>query len=177
MSNTKVVVERQITASAERVWEVLTNLEGMPTTLSGVSRVEVLTKGPFATGTRWRETRRMFGKEATEEMYVTACEPPSRYVVEADSHGAHYVSEFTVSADGRNDRPDTTTVRMTFSATPPGGFQGLLAKLLGGVGARAVAKAITQDLTDVAAAAQREAMAGNTAEHPADKTDNTVDPN
>jgi uncharacterized membrane protein len=151
MSDTRVVVERRIVAPVERVWEIITNLEGMPATLSGVDRVEVLTEGPFGVGTRWRETRRMFGKQATEEMYVTACEPPSRYVVEAESQGTHYVSEFALSDGG----PDATTVRMTFSATPPGGFMGLLARLFGGVAAKAVAKAVTQDLMDVAAAAER----------------------
>jgi uncharacterized protein YndB with AHSA1/START domain len=145
-----VVVERRIAASAGRVWEALTDLDGMPSVLSGVERVEVLTQGPFTVGTRWRETRRMFGKQATEEMRVTACEPPSRYVVEADSQGTHYVSEFALSDSG----PGSTTVRMTFTATSPGGFPGLLAKLLGGLGAKAVARAVTKDLADVAAAVE-----------------------
>jgi uncharacterized protein YndB with AHSA1/START domain len=150
MGASEVVVERRIAAPAERVWQALTDLDGMPAVLGGVERVEVLTEGPFAVGTRWRETRRMFGKQATEEMRVTVCEPPSRYVVEADSHGAHYVSEFALSPAG----PDTTAVRMTFAATPPGGVAGLMARLLGGLGARAVAKAVAQDLDDVAAAVE-----------------------
>ncbi|WP_274564780.1 SRPBCC family protein [Streptomyces spiramyceticus] len=153
MVDTKVVVERRIAASAERVWEALTDLDGMPSVLSGVDRVEVLTEGPFAVGTRWRETRRMFGKQATEEMRVTACEPPSRYVVEADSQGTHYISEFALSPG----EPRATTVRMTFAAVPPGGFAGLLAKLLGPLGAKAVAKAVAKDLSDVAAAVEHSA--------------------
>lgn len=154
MSDTKVVVERRIAASAERVWEALTDLDGMPSVLSGVDRVEVLTEGPFAVGTRWRETRRMFGKHATEEMHVTACEAPSRYVVEADSQGTHYISEFTLSEGGKG----ATTVRMTFAATPPGGFTGLLAKLLGGLGAKAVAKVVAKDLREIAAAVEHSAL-------------------
>ncbi|UUN27272.1 SRPBCC family protein [Streptomyces sp. FIT100] len=145
-----VVVERRIAAAQGPVWEALTDLQGMERVLSGVTKVEVLTDGGFGVGTRWRETRRMLGKEATEEMRVTASEPPERYVVEAESHGAHYVSEFLLRADG----PATTTVRMTFSARPPGGFAGLLAKVLGGVGARAVSKAIEKDLADVAASVE-----------------------
>ncbi|GAA3784935.1 SRPBCC family protein [Streptomyces phyllanthi] len=153
MAGTSVVVERRIEASAGRVWEVLTDLEGMSSVLSGVDRVEVVTEGPFGVGTRWRETRRMFGKQATEEMRVTACEPPSRYVVEADSQGTHYVSEFVLSGSG----PGPTTVRMTFSAIPSGGLVGLLAKLLGGLGAKAVARAVAKDLADVAVSAENPA--------------------
>ncbi|MET9517676.1 SRPBCC family protein [Streptomyces sp. NPDC002994] len=153
MANKSVVVERRISAGADRVWRALTDLEDMPRVLSGVEKVEVLERssaGPFGVGTRWRETRRMLGKQATEEMYVTASEPPVRYVVEADSQGAHYVSEFVLRAEG----PDATAVRMTFSAVPPAGVAGLLAKVLGGLGARAVSKAITRDLDDVAAAVE-----------------------
>ncbi|MFD7442393.1 SRPBCC family protein [Streptomyces sp. NPDC059909] len=150
MASRTVVVERRIAASQGRIWEVLTDLQDGERVLSGVTRIEVLTDGGFDVGTRWRETRRMFGREATEELYVTASEPPERYVVEADSQGTHYVSEFVLRPDG----PETTTVRMTFSAVPPGGVAGLLAKVLGGIGARAVAKAIERDLADVARAVE-----------------------
>ena len=34
--------------------------------------------GEVTVGTRWRETRRMFGKEATEEFEVTELAPPNR---------------------------------------------------------------------------------------------------
>ncbi|MFI9753877.1 SRPBCC family protein [Streptomyces collinus] len=150
MSSRSVVVERRIAAGQSAVWEALTDLGGMERVLSGVTRVEVITEGGFGVGTRWRETRRMFGKEATEEMWVTACEAPERYVVEADSQGTHYVSEWQLRADG----PSATTVRMTFGAEPGGGARGLLARLLGGVGARVVRKAIEKDLDDIASAAE-----------------------
>ncbi|MET7496598.1 SRPBCC family protein [Streptomyces sp900116325] len=151
MTSRTVVVERRIAAAQGTVWEALTDLRGMAQVLSGVSKTEVLTDGAFDVGTRWRETRRMFGKEATEEMWVTASEPPERYVVEAESHGTHYVSEWVLRADG----PATTTVRMTFTAEPAGGFSGLIAKVLGGVGARAVSKAIAKDLDDIATVVER----------------------
>ncbi|KUL23426.1 SRPBCC family protein [Streptomyces regalis] len=145
-----VVVERRIAASQGRVWESLTDLRGMAHVLSGVTHVDVLTEGVFDVGTRWRETRRMFGKEATEEMWVTACEPPERYVVEAESHGTHYVSEWLLRPDG----PSATTVRMTFTAAASGGVTRLLAGILGAVGARAVSKAVAKDLDDIASAVE-----------------------
>lgn len=146
MTSRSVVVERRVAASQGRVWEALTDLAGMERVLGGVTKVEVLTDGGFGVGTRWRETRRMFGKEATEEMWVTVSEPPERYVVVAESHGSRYVSEWVLRAEG----PTATTILMTFSAESTGGVAGLLAKVLGAVGARAVRKAIAKDLDDVA---------------------------
>ncbi|MFF5445773.1 SRPBCC family protein [Streptomyces sp. NPDC012888] len=152
MADREVSVEREIAAPADEVWQALTDLESMPLVLGGVDSVEVLTPGPFGVGTRWRETRRMFGKSATEEMWVTACEAPSRYVTEAENAGMRYESEFRLAGRG----PGRTAVRMTFAARPLEGRKlPLLARLLGGVGARAVAKAIEKDLADVAASLER----------------------
>lgn len=151
MTGRSVLVERRIAAGQGPVWEALTDLRGMERVLSGVSKVDVLTDGAFGVGTRWRETRRMFGKEATEEMWVTACEPPERYVVEAESHGTHYISEWVLRAEG----PSATTVLMTFTAVASGAVASLLARILGGLGARAVRKAIAKDLDEVASAVER----------------------
>ncbi|MFF8958980.1 SRPBCC family protein [Streptomyces sp. NPDC014894] len=156
MANRSVVVERRIAAPAERVWRALTDLERAPAVLSAVESVELLSEGAFGVGTRWRETRRMLGKRATEEMWVTASEPPLGYVVEAASRGARYVSDFALRPAG----PAATDVRMTFTAVPPGGAAGLAARLLGGLGARAVARAIAKDLEDVAASVEREGPPG-----------------
>ncbi|MBT2438560.1 SRPBCC family protein [Streptomyces sp. ISL-36] len=152
MATKSVVVERRIQASPGPVWETLTDLKDMERVLSGVSRVEVLTEGVFGVGTRWRETRKMLGKEATEEMTVTESEPPDRYVTVADSHGMRYVSEIALRPDGAG----ATTVRMTFSASPSAGrSMGPLARLVSGLGAKAVSRALARDLDDVAASVER----------------------
>ncbi|MFB6839870.1 SRPBCC family protein [Streptomyces sp. NPDC056361] len=148
---TSVVVERRVAASPGRVWEAITDLRDMPRVLSGVERVEVLTEGVFGIGTRWRETRRMLGKEATEVMTVTECEAPERYVTVADSHGMHYVSELRLTSDGSGG----TTLRMAFSSRPAEGRRpGLVARLLARFGAKAVAKALAKDLSDIANAVE-----------------------
>lgn len=57
------------------VHAALCNLDQGLQWMPGIQRIEVLTPGPFAVGTRWRETRKMFGKEASETFTVTAIEP------------------------------------------------------------------------------------------------------
>ncbi|WP_418957427.1 SRPBCC family protein [Streptomyces tritici] len=146
-----VVVERRIEAPQGRVWEALTDLPAMARVLSGVERVEVLTEGGFAEGTRWRETRRMLGREATEEMTVTECVPPERYVTVADSHGMHYESEIALVRGGAT--ADWTTVVMRFTAVPTsGGLPGLLSRVVGGLGVKAVSRALAKDLDEMATA-------------------------
>ncbi|WP_225755411.1 SRPBCC family protein [Actinotalea sp. Marseille-Q4924] len=145
-----IEVARHVAAPPERVWALATDLAGAPRVLSGVERVEVLTPGPFGVGTRWRETRTMFGREATEEMAVTAVEPQRSYTVEADGSGAHYVSTFTFapSAGGGTD------VVLTFGARPTTRVARVLSALTGPLAQRSVAKALRGDLEDLARAAE-----------------------
>lgn len=147
----EVEVRRHVGAPVQRVWQVATDLTGSPQVLRGVDAVEVLTAGPFDVGTRWRETRTMMGRSATEEMTVTAVEPQSSYRVEAASRGAHYVSTlaFAPSADGGTD------MTMTFGGRPTSTVARVLGAVTAPLGRRAVTKALQQDLDDIAAAAER----------------------
>jgi uncharacterized membrane protein len=145
-----VTTRRTIQAPVERVWALATDIPASPQTLSGVEAVEMLTQGAFGPGTRWRETRTVFGRQATEEMWVTAVEPHRSYTVEAESHGAHYVSTFSFDAVGA----DRTEVVLDFDARPQGAVAKVLAKVTGPLASRSVAKALHKDLDDLAAAAE-----------------------
>jgi uncharacterized membrane protein len=146
-----VEVRRHVAAPVQRVWEVATDLAGAPQVVRGIDAVEVLTPGPFGVGTRWRETRTMMGRSATEEMTVTAVEPQRSYTVEAASRGAHYVSTFAFapSADGGTD------VTTTFGGRPTGAVARVLGAVTAPLGRRAVSKALEQDLHDIATTAER----------------------
>lgn len=151
MATWQVTVERLIAAPADRVWEALTDIEGCPQVISGIEHVEMLSEGPFGTGTRWRETRRIFGKEATEEMWVTASEPPKRFVVESESRGVHYTSDFTLNPE----QGDATVVRLTLdSETEKKSLSGTMGEFLGGLSSKALAKTLSENLDDVAAAVE-----------------------
>lgn len=155
MPSDSVTVSRTVAAPVETVWAVATDLTAAPETLTGVTRVEVLEGEIFGVGTRWRETRTMMGREATEEMVVTAATAPSSYTVEADNHGVHYVSTFAFAALGA----DRTEVTMTFAGTPTAP-QNPLVKLMGRFGLRMVRKTLEQDLADLARAAEARAARG-----------------
>ncbi|MFP4235572.1 MAG: SRPBCC family protein, partial [Nitriliruptoraceae bacterium] len=56
----RIVASREVAAPAERVWEVVTDIEGSAAVLSAVDAIERLDDGVgFGEGTRWRETRTM----------------------------------------------------------------------------------------------------------------------
>jgi uncharacterized protein YndB with AHSA1/START domain len=152
MTSWQLTVEHRIAAPASKVWEALTDIEGSPHVISGIERVEMLSEAPFGVGTRWRETRRVFDKDATEELWVTACEAPVRYVVEAESRGVHYTSEFLLNSE----QDGGTCVRLVFggSRTEKNALGGVIGKLFGGLGAKTVEKALTKDLEDVAASVE-----------------------
>ncbi|CAM3136830.1 SRPBCC family protein [Prescottella defluvii] len=152
MPPNEVHLSREIDASPEAVWRVLTDIDHTADTLTGVSRIERVAGTGYDVGTRWRETRRMMGKEATEEMWVSEVDPPRRTVVEATSSGTAYRTTFELT--GRDGRTDLT---MTFSARPdnPTLFTRLMTLLFGRLGMRVTTKVMTQDLDDIAARAER----------------------
>lgn len=109
----KIIATALVAAPIEPVFAVYTDLEKAAERIPGITALELLTEGPIGKGTRWRETRIMFKKEAVEEMEISAFDSPRSYCVEATSHGMRYETliEFTEEAGG-------TRVTWTFVGTP-----------------------------------------------------------
>lgn len=97
MSN--FTITKHIDALPEIVFKVATDFANAPEHIQGIEKVELLTDGPVQVGTRFRETRKMFGKEATEEMTVTELIPPKRFTLETESCGCHYVCRHELIPD------------------------------------------------------------------------------
>lgn len=149
----EIVVSRVIGAAPARVWEVLTDVRQAAETLSGVTSVQVLTDGPYAEGTRWRETRTMFGRSSTEEMWVTLADPLRETEVRASSGGADYVTSFVLTPL-EGDRRTELAVRFGAEMTSPSAVQKVAMKIFSGMATKATRKALEQDLADIAAAAE-----------------------
>jgi uncharacterized protein YndB with AHSA1/START domain len=149
-----VTVTRLVDASVDAVWRTFTDLSGRCEWLSTVTRVELLTRGEFGTGTVWRETRTMVGgDEVTEEFRVRECVPPERFVVASPGIGADYRMTYTFTPVDHGRRRGSTMVTVVQHGAPtaPGGR--LLALVFGGLAALTVESALRRDLDDLAAAA------------------------
>jgi carbon monoxide dehydrogenase subunit G len=97
-----------INATPQAVFAACTDFANAPERVKGIVRVEMLTDGPVGLGTKFKETRIMFKREATETMEVTAYEPPHRVQLSANSCGAEFHSEFKITPEGNGSRVDVT---------------------------------------------------------------------
>ena len=134
----------EINAPIEKVFDVFSDLNSLEDRVTGIQKVEIL-KGPtqMAVGTKWKETRVFMGKEATETMWVTELTRLGNYVVEAESHGTKYRSEylFEQTANG-------TKVTVIFEATPMT-FKAKLAYAISFLFAGKLKKLLYQDMVDL----------------------------
>ncbi|GLB63122.1 hypothetical protein NCCP2495_10000 [Dietzia sp. NCCP-2495] len=148
-------LSRHVAADPHTVWDVLTDIPNAHRTLSGVTAVEILTAGVYEPGFRWRETRKMFGMKATEEMMVQSADAPHSTTIVAENGGTEYKTVFTLSADAGGG----TTLSMQFGAetTHAPAISRVVTALMGKVALNATRKAMEQDLADIAAEAERRA--------------------
>ena len=79
----RMSVETLIDAPPQLVFPAIADIESWSSMISAISAIVLLTPGPVAVGTRFRETREMLGRKATEEMMVAEVEPPRRLVLTA----------------------------------------------------------------------------------------------
>jgi hypothetical protein len=144
-------VSREVAAPPEQVFARAADFANAPRIFESILAVEMLGPEPVGTGTRFRETRRMFGREATEEMEVVAFEPPRRYALAAENHGARYESTLLCEPIAGG-----TKVTLVF-AVQPLTFMARLMGLLTRPMIKAMAKACAKDLDDLAASFEKAA--------------------
>ena len=145
-----ITVEKHIDAPPEAVFERATDLRGAPGRISAIRRMEILTEGPVRKGTRFRETRVMFKREASEVMEIVAFDPPRGYALAVESCGCRYHTEFHFAPEGGGTR---MTVR--FDAVPVRPFAKMMSFLLKPM-FRVCARAFEKDMDDLKQAVERE---------------------
>ncbi len=150
---TAVTIHRQVAAPREQVFAVAIDFANAASFIQAIDKIEMLTEGPVGVGTRFRETRVVFGRPATEEMTLTGFDPPRSYTLGAESHGAHYETVFTFTEKGCG-----TEIEMRFGVTP----LSFMAKVMGLLMRPMMKKMLAmcaKDLEDIARAAESGARA------------------
>ncbi|MGB3829406.1 MAG: SRPBCC family protein [Ornithinimicrobium sp.] len=161
MPEQTIVLSRHIDAPVEQVWDVLTDLNALTDRLSGTRSVHIMTSGPYAVGTRWRQTRTSFGRASTQEMWVAGNDPLRSTVVESSSPGP----DPRVTPDARVTWEltpgDGTELRVSVVSTSADEGQARpWSAILGPLEVWATRTAIERDLDDIDAAARALSSAG-----------------
>lgn len=141
----KVHTELYMNASKETVWKVISDIENSANTITAIEKIDVLNK-PEDTlvGFKWRETRMMFGKEATEVMWITDYEENVYYRTRAESHGAVYISELTIK-----EEEDGCVLGMGFEGQPVTLGAKIMGFIFNGMMKKSTEKAFMDDLVDI----------------------------
>ncbi|TFB15040.1 polyketide cyclase / dehydrase and lipid transport [Filobacillus milosensis] len=135
-------VKRFTEVPKEKLYNGLLDLDSAKDWMQGLVRIERLDHGPLQEGSEWKETRKMFGKEATEHFEVVELNEPDKIKLRCDgTKGTTGKGEylFTYLIDSSDDQSFVTLV---------GEIKGLkgLTKLFGKLIAGTFKKACAKDL-------------------------------
>ncbi len=134
-----------IYAAKEIVWNTITDIGHCDRVISSIIKVKVLEQPESGlVGLRWQETREMFGKEATETMWITDAVTNEYYATRAESHGSVYQSRL-----GLQDQGSATALTMSFSASPQTLGAKILSLLMAPMIQGSLKKEIARDLADI----------------------------
>lgn len=91
-------VERFVAAEPEAVFATVADIPDWPSVLTSVEAIEILTPGPLRPGTRFRETRTMFGRTSTQEMEIVEIEIPNRLRIASQNPDLLYELDHIIDA-------------------------------------------------------------------------------
>ena len=135
-------------ASPDRVWAVASDFPNAVDHIKAITRIQILTSGPIASGTRFREWR---GRQMVD-MEVAAWSPPRSYSLRGYAMGTEFTSEIRCVPDGSGTR-----LEMEVRVRPRSFGAKLLSPLLS-LMSEMMVKSCAKDLGDIATAAERDAM-------------------
>ncbi|MBT3315988.1 MAG: SRPBCC family protein [Anaerolineae bacterium] len=149
----KIKSKVSIKGRKEDVWHAITDIEGSVEMISAIESIEILEKPESGIlGLKWKETRTMFGKEATEIMWITDVKENEYYQTRAENHGAVYISRLEINEVGQE-----TKLTMGFEGEAQSFGAKIMSFLTGFMFKGATEKALKQDLIDIKAFVEKSA--------------------
>lgn len=134
-----------VAAPRREVFKAFSDFPNAASHVEGIDQIEMLTEGPVGVGTRFKETRTMFGRQATETMEVTDFVPDEKYTLSATSCGCQFDSHFRFS-DAGNDRTD---VQCEMESRPLSFGARLMAPLMGLMMKKTMQKCMQEDIDQI----------------------------
>jgi hypothetical protein len=158
MTGHVIHLDRQIYATQDQVWSVLTNIGYSAQIIRSVNNVQLLDGGDdFGVGTRWREDRTLMGHHGTEELEVVEAQKPSHFALRTIRDRDVVTITYTLTPLEQGTRLSLTLVD---DMTARGAPSALAWSLFGEVSMHSTRRMLAHDLDDVANTAERAAISG-----------------
>ena len=135
----------EINADVEAVWQNISDIKNCDQMIPAIIKVEVLndpTDGLI--GFKWKETRKIFGKEADETMWIIEAMDNHYYKTQAENSGALYESTMMVEKIGNK-----TVLSMEFSGKALTFMAKILSFIFTPLMKGSMSKMIKKDLEDI----------------------------
>lgn len=144
-------VQVTIKGSKQNIWHAITDIENATNRISGIEKIEILNKPDDGLlGLKWKETRTLFGKTATEVMWITDVNQGTSYRTRAESHGAVYITKLEIVEQGSE-----SLLTMKFNSEAQTFVGKIMALIFGVFFKGSMRKMLLQDLNDIKAEVER----------------------
>jgi uncharacterized protein YndB with AHSA1/START domain len=90
----RITISDYIAAPVDQVFRLFTDVASGAGRISGIKHIEMLTPGPIRLGSRWRETRDVFGVDDSAEMEITSYERNRTYTITHQKAGVQISTAF-----------------------------------------------------------------------------------
>ncbi|NKQ37948.1 MAG: hypothetical protein HF967_00440 [Methanosarcinales archaeon] len=141
----KVVVDIDIEKPKQIIWAAITDIENCSNMISSIIDLSILNQPEDGiVGLRWKETRLMFGKEASETMWITDSVVNEYYCTRAESHGSVYITKLSLS-----ETESKTILKMSFTAEAQSMIVKIISACMGFFVNSSMKKALYKDLEDI----------------------------
>lgn len=134
----------EIKGTKEQIWQFVTDYTKWVDHIKAILAVEVINEVDGFLGFKWKETRKMFGKEADEIMWVTHAVDNQLYKTRAESHGSIYITSVSIE-----DKGDRCILSQEFQGNPQKMMGKIMMGMMGGMMRKSTEKALYDDLVDI----------------------------
>lgn len=134
-------VQKTFHVPKENAYNSLLDLEAAEQWMQGLVKIERLNEGPMKVGSQWLETRKMYGKEATEHFEVVDLHEPNKIVLRCDgTKGTTGKGEFIFTYIIEPSTDDFSEVTLQGEINGLSGITKLFGKMMAGTFKKACEK-------------------------------------
>lgn len=148
----QIELAKTVATQPAAAFEVLADVLDWPQIISSIRSVELLTPGPIRVGTRLREDRIVFGRDATLDLEVETFERPHRLRLLVEHPDLHYELDHLIDAIYGGGCRLMLIFRSRPKTAPGQTVQAVMTPLM----QIALRDELEQDLSDLAAAVARQ---------------------